>query len=497
MTQHQKTILSLENLTVRYSNNIIFPNLTFQIKEGEHWAILGESGAGKTALLKTIEGKFNITSGKIRRYYFEDYIQENTITDPFFTYQKLIAFIDTKHSFRNLSHTTTFYYQQRYNSFDAEDAQTVAQYLKEIQTTYKVNNPSWTFEEVIETLKLSTLIESQIIKLSNGETKRLMIAAALLKSPKILLLDNPLIGLDVATRNLFNDILDTIKSRGVTIVMATTPFEIPAAITHVAVLKGGEIIQSVKKEDYDPSLASSRKEKALDTATLQQLLSSDEKPQFNIVVKMENVAVSYGEIKILDNINWEIKQGEHWALSGPNGSGKSTLLSLINGDNPQAYANNITLFDKKRGTGESIWEIKKKIGFVSPELHQYFPLDNTCAQIIESGFYDTQGLFRKSIPENRAKALKWMSLLNIEAASDQLFRNVSSSTQRLCLLARALIKNPPLLILDEPCQGLDAIQQTYFRDIIDTICALSSTTLIYVTHYEEELPRCIQHKMAL
>lgn len=497
MIQQQKTILSFDRLTVLYSNKVIFQHLSFQIKAGESWAILGESGAGKTALLKTIEGKLNITDGKVRRYYFDDFVRDNAIKDPLFTHQNLVAYIAAKHDFRNLSHTTTFYYQQRYNSFDSEDAQTVTQYLKEVQAKTKSYNvtPTWTVEEVIQVLHLTKLSERETIKLSNGETKRLMIAAALLKNPKLLLLDNPLMGLDVATRHQFNGILNMIKARGIIIIMATSPSEVPETITHIAVLREGKIIQSIKKEGYNPSF-SFKREKPLNIETLKQLLSG-EKQLFNLVVKMEKVSVSYGANKILNNINWEVKQGEHWALSGPNGSGKSTLLSLINGDNPQAYANNITLFDKKRGTGESIWDIKKKIGFVSPELHQYFPLGNTCIQVIESGFYDTQGLFRKSVPENKEKALKWMSFLNIETKADDLFKNVSSSTQRLCLLARALIKNPPLLILDEPCQGLDAEQQAYFRNMIDTICHLSSTTLIYVTHYEEELPDCIQHKMNL
>lgn len=196
-------------------------------------------------------------------------------------------------------------------------------------------------------------------------------------------------------------------------------------------------------------------------------------------------------------MNWEVKQGERWALLGHNGAGKSTLLSLVNGDNPQAYANKITLFDRKRGTGESIWDIKKKIGFVSPEFFQYFPMESSCIEVIESGFYDTLGLFRRSDTINRNVAVRWTKLLGIDSLCNKLFKDVSASNQRLCLLARALVKNPPLLIFDEPCQGLDNSQQEQFKYLVDEICKQSNVTLVYVSHYQHEIPNSITHTIAL
>jgi molybdate transport system ATP-binding protein len=218
---------------------------------------------------------------------------------------------------------------------------------------------------------------------------------------------------------------------------------------------------------------------------------------YQFIINMNNVHVQYGDKVILDQINWQVLPGERWALLGPNGAGKSTLLSLINGDNPQAYANDIVLFDKKRGTGESIWDIKSKIGFVSPELHQYFPADNSCLQVIESGYYDTLGLFRPSSKTKAETALRWMKALEIEKYTRVSLKNIPASAQRLCLLARALIKNPHLLIFDEPCQGLDTHQQHHFKALVDTICRLSNVTLIYVTHYEQEIPESVTKVLRL
>ncbi|HEY0245688.1 MAG TPA: ATP-binding cassette domain-containing protein, partial [Mucilaginibacter sp.] len=354
----------------------------------------------------------------------------------------------------------------------------------------------WNFDNVLHTLKLEALRYKQLIKLSNGETKRLMIAAALLKNPLLLLLDSPLTGLDIQTRKQFDSIIDEISASGITVIMATSPYEIPPAITHVAQLENGAIKKVTVKDQYHPELFEQQEDK-IDKNELKALLNTAAKTNYNQVVYMNNVHIQYGNNVVLDKVNWQIKTGDRWALLGPNGAGKSTLLSLINGDNPQAYANDIILFDRKRGSGESIWDIKKKIGFVSPELHQYFPTDNSCLQVIESGYYDTLGLFRQSSKEKAETALRWMKALEIEKYARVLLKNIPASAQRLCLLARALIKNPDLLIFDEPCQGMDAHQQQHFKNLVDTICGLSNVTLIYVTHYQHEIPDSVDKVLKL
>ena len=230
---------------------------------------------------------------------------------------------------------------------------------------------------------------------------------------------------------------------------------------------------------------------------MKELLTSSAWPPYQTIIGMDKVNISYGDKLILDQVNWQMKQGERWMLVGHNGAGKSTLLSLINGDNPQAFANKIILFDQRKGSGESIWEIKKKIGYVSPELFQYFPSGNTCIQVIESGFDDTLGLFRVSSKSKAEASLKWMKLLRIEEHAAKMFRSVPVSVQRICILARAMVKNHILLILDEPCIGLDFEQQEQYRNVIDEICSLSNLSLIYVSHYQHEMPHCITHTLKL
>jgi molybdate transport system ATP-binding protein len=490
-------LLSINKATVRYLNNTLFTGLNFTVNKGRHLALVGKSGSGKSALLQTIAGRFNITGGIIDYIFFKDHPQNTVNANGNITHHKLIAMVEPKHHFKNLSNTSDFYYQQRYNSSDSEDALTVDQYLNSIIQENEESN-SWTFEKVTALLKLTELKTKQLIKLSNGETKRLMIAAALIKNPVILLLDMPLTGLDVQTRKEFNAIIDEIIQSGITVIMATSPYEIPDIIAEVVVLESGKITAILPKKDFKPELFLKNDHDKVDASELKELLNTaTDKTPYQNIVKMNDVVIKYGEKVILNKVNWQVNPGERWALLGPNGAGKSTLLSLINGDNPQAYANDIVLFDKKRGTGESIWDIKSKIGFMSPELHQYFPTDNSCLQVIESGYYDTLGLFRLSSKPKADTAMRWMKALEIEKYARVLLKNIPASAQRLCLLARALIKNPDLLIFDEPCQGLDDHQQQHFKTLVDTICSLSNVTLIYVTHYQHEIPDSVTKVLRL
>lgn len=482
----EQQFLSLAHITVRYLDKTLFTGLNWEVNKGEQWAITGPSGSGKSALLGAIAGKFNVINGKISHHFYDDYMASHTVSDPYFTYRNLVAQVSHHHDFRNRSNLAgDFYYQQRFNSADSGDALKVREYLFE---DGEVEDASLT------ALNIPPLLEKEVIKLSNGETRRVMIAKALLKKPVLLMLDNPFTGLDVQAREDFREIVDQVVAAGATVLLVTSATEIPSSITHVLTLEEGRITGTYTRAAFMELPKEEVRTAAfdMDAGRIAALVANaPEYPAFEQVVHMENVQVRYGENVILDGINWTVQPGDKWALSGPNGAGKSTLLSLINADNPQGYANKIVLFDRQRGTGESIWDIKKKIGFVSPELHQYFTSAATCEQVVGSGFHDTIGYTRTCTPEQLQTAAGWMEVLGIGGYTKTAFKGVPESVQRLTLLARALVKNPPLLVLDEPCQGLDVQQKAHFKHILETLCSHMFVTMIYVTHYEEELPSCV------
>lgn len=467
-------VLSAKELSVKLNGKSILEKISFVIHRGEQWAITGPSGSGKTTLLKALSG---------RQFFSGTLTFRGTDHD---VAGKMVL-VEQQHYFKNLSNTSNFYYQQRFNSQDAEDAISVEDYLQ-----INPENENSSLKELVELFDIGKLLTERLIQLSNGENKRVQIVKSLLQRPDFLLLDNPFIGLDGKSRQDLEIFLNKLAITGLQIITVTSETHIPFFVTNVLSLSsnGNYIAGPVIPVQWNETHRKASATFSFDHELLKQLTASNNEEEFEFAVKMKNVNIQYDR-RILDNINWEVRKAERWSLSGPNGSGKSTLLSLVNADNPQAYANNIYLFDRKRGTGESIWDIKKKTGFVSPELHLYFEKGITSFDVIASGFFDTIGLFRQISEQQSVVVIKWMHLLHIEKLQKKFLHQLSNSEQRLVLLARALVKNPPLLILDEPCQGLDDEQVAFFRELINEICVKGNKTLIYVSHYSHEVPACV------
>jgi molybdate transport system ATP-binding protein len=468
-------LLQVKSLTVQLPGKTVLKDVSFTIKPGERLAVIGASGSGKSTLVKTLTGK---------------YFSHGTIE---FANHPRIVTIAQQHQFTNLSNLSSFYYQQRFNSADSEDSVTVHEALSVISADQSA------IEKTISLLGMQTLQHTRLIQLSNGEHKRFQLAKALLQNAEWLLLDNPYTGLDVAARKLLNEILDTLAEKGIHFLLVTSPSNIPSSITHIALLEEGTITSVLTRAEFEAKQNGSvlHKKNITQTHYYTSVAPAYSYTDFSVAIKMVDTNVVYHDKKILSGINWEVKKGECWNVSGHNGSGKSTLLSLVNGDNPQAFANEIYLFDRRKGSGESIWDIKQKIGYVSPELHHYFESTASCYEVVASGLFDTIGLFRRLNTQQEKIVAEWISLLEISPFSKKLFKQLSNGEQRWVLLARALVKNPPLLILDEPCQGLDSEITARFIALINDICVNMQKTLVYVSHYEEEIPSCVTKTLQL
>ena len=344
---------------------------------------------------------------------------------------------------------------------------------------------------MLNQLNLMHRKNDSLLHLSSGEHKRFQLIKAFLQDADVHIFDSPFIGLDVNSRKNLNKIINK-KSSTSTIIITADVEDAPSCITHVAELENGKLKSFESIKEFKHSINNIQHSIFNGAIPLQQNVD-----EFDVAVKLENVSVAYGDKKILTNVNWQINRGERWLLKGVNGAGKSTLISLITGDHPQAYANKVFLFDKKRGSGESIWDIKKKIGFISPELHWYFDKTISVYNTIASGFFDTIGVYKKLNDEQNNIVQQWLSFLNLIGKAQFSLSTLSTSQQRLALLARALVKNPSLLILDEPCQGLDDLQVKNFVALVDALCMQSNKTLIYVSHYENEIPKCVNKVMLL
>ncbi|WP_026768385.1 ATP-binding cassette domain-containing protein [Asinibacterium sp. OR53] len=471
------TSLQVEHLTVQLSGKTILKDVSFAVHEGEVLAVVGKSGSGKSTLIKALSGHC-FSRGDI------------SFTARHNGEPRVVA-ITQQHKFKNLSNVSSFYYQQRFNSSDAEDTVSLNDVLQQITTDDQA------IADVLSWLGITHVRYTRLIQLSNGEQKKLQLAKALLRQADWLLFDNPYTGLDTASRYSLSMIMEQLAVKGIGILLVTTESEIPPAVTHVAVLEKGSLQPRITHQEFDlhkPATGTVAKQALPIQQGIPEAYRYD---NFATAVKMVNTNVTYGNKKILHNINWEVKRGECWRIAGGNGAGKSTLLSLVNGDNPQAFANEIYLFDRRKGSGESIWDIKQKIGYVSPELHQHFEPGATCFEVVASGLFDTIGLFRQLTGQQKKITLHWMELLQLTDFANRPLLQLSNGEQRLVLLTRAMVKNPPLLILDEPCQGLDAQMAAAFVAMVNDICTVLKKTLIYVSHYNEEVPSCVTRTLLL
>lgn len=336
---------------------------------------------------------------------------------------------------------------------------------------------------------MKEVLPLEIIKLSNGQKRKLLLAKALLKKPKLLLLDNPYIGLDIPTRQLMNQMINDLIESNLQIVLVTNKDDIPEKITHIAAMENFKIRQLNSLEVLPKKQIEPIEEVYFPT-------KNDEGADFKIAVQFKNANVSYYKKQVLKNINWTVRKGEKWTLLGDNGSGKSTLLSLIYADHPQSYANDILLFDYPRGKGETIWDIKKMIGFVSPELHFYLKNQMTAFEVVATGFFDGFSIQRQLTQEEESTINAFFQYYYFQHLTKRKFQYLSTGEQRVVLLMRALVKKPALLIMDEPFQNLDEQYIKLSLSLLDMYLT-DKDTLIYVTHYPEEIPACVNHFLYL
>lgn len=447
--------------------------VNFESYEGEQIAIVGSNGSGKSMLVDIIIGKHPLLLQE-PSYDFSPSIKPLASDN--------IKYITFRDSYGD-KNDGTYFLQQRWNQMEiSHETPLVGEILEKCD------------KAIIDLLKLNNLLDKQIILLSSGELRKLQIAKTLMQQPRVLIIDNPFIGLDEYSRNLFRNILsEIISKKPLQIILVLSRAEdIPDFITHVVEVKDKRVGKKQTLSEY-LSRRNPLPEHVLSCQNEQTLLCMNKNDNdYNVqeVIKMKDVCIKYGERTILNNLDWTVNNGECWALSGENGAGKSTLLSLICADNPQSYTCHIELFGKPRGSGESIWDIKKHIGYVSPEMHRAYQRNIPAIRIVASGLKDTIGLYVKPTKEEYAVCKWWMELFGLKDKDDTSFLKLSSGEQRLVLLARAFVKDPELLILDEPLHGLDSYNQQLVKDIINTFSKRENKTIIMVTHYKEELPEC-------
>jgi len=442
------SLIALKNLKIGEN----FLSLDFQ---PQHlYEITGPNGCGKSYLARVLCGKVfnkdNVTRNlSLTEISYTDFTADGSV----FQY-------------------ASSYYQERYQSGARVESIKVIDFLK-------LQHADPDTADFAQRILPSKLLNQEMIELSSGETRKVLIAKTLLKPALIYILDNPLTGLDAQSARDLSDFLRHFHtSRGCCLVVLTVKPHFESA-------------DDVLRIDLQPFASRSG---STNGATLPDF--SEPVANFERVFDIRNAQIRAGEKTLLSDVNWCIRKGEKWLLQGPNGSGKTTLTSLMYADNPNAYAQDLVVFDKKRGSGESIWQIKARIGFVSPEIQNFWPQSAKLIEVIRSGLSGTQVLVRRIQPAEQEHIEALLLALGLTPFSELNLGQLSAGEKKLVMIARALAHNPPVLILDEPFQGLDE-EKTKLVQRLFTQLAGPERTLLQIAHEESEILACIERRATI
>ena len=472
-TLQESPLVELQNYLPRAPFQFAEP-INLKLFRGENWLVYGLNGSGKSILAKTLMKSYQSLCGTITHNLPGN--DWNRITSN-------MAHLSFNSQYGGSDEGMC--YQMRWNQGLLDDS------LPKVKDVLSLSKLPGSFSH----LKLENLMERYIISLSSGEFRRFQIAQMLCTGARIIIIENPYIGLDEQNRAIVAELLqELVKISGVQLILLESRLpENLSLFSHIVLIEDGRVEKYPLKEGLAAIKTAAVKTAAKDYSTAHSVTAECGKE----LLKLQNVSIRYGNRTILKDLSWSLKAGEKWALTGRNGSGKSTLLSLICADNPQAYSCNITLFGRKRGTGESIWDIKRNIGYLSPEMYKSYRKPLPVENIVASGLFDTIGLYVEPKEEHLQRVERWMELFNLSRFRGTNYMHLSDGWQRMVLLARAFVKNPPLLILDEPFHGLDNKNRTLAAEIIESWCRQPEKSLIMVSHYKQDFPQSITHTLNL
>ncbi|CAM4072133.1 MULTISPECIES: molybdate ABC transporter ATP-binding protein ModF [Lelliottia] len=470
--------LQISQGTFRLSDTktLSLPDLT--LRAGESWAFVGSNGSGKSALARALAGELTLLNGERQC-----------------SFTRL-----TRISFEQLQKLVSDEWQRNNTDLLSPGEDDTGRTTAEIIQDERKDTARC--QQLAELFGITGLLDRRFKYLSTGETRKTLLCQALMSEPDLLILDEPFDGLDVHSRAQLASLLATLNQQGYTLVLVLNRFdEIPEFVQYAGVLADCSLTETGEKDTLlqqalIAQLAHSEKLDGIalpepDAPPARHLLDSHQ-PR----IELKNGSVSYNDRPILDRLSWTVNPGEHWQITGPNGAGKSTLLSLITGDHPQGYSNDLNLFGRRRGSGETIWDIKKHIGYVSSSLHLDYRVSTTVRNVILSGYFDSIGIYQAVSDKQHKLAQQWLDILGMDKrVADAPFHSLSWGQQRLALIVRALVKHPTLLILDEPLQGLDPLNRQLIRRFVDVLISEGETQLLFVSHHAEDAPSCITHRL--
>ncbi len=474
-----KKMFSFDNATVEIREKKILCGITWTLHKGEAWLLTGGNGSGKSALAASLVGQLDILQNG------NEPLPEHALPRTALASFEEAARLIREERARDDSD---------FVEGGVDPGRTPADILQ-------LDNPEQ--HPAVIRCGITGILRRGIKYLSTGEIRRTLLAKALSSPAELIILDEPFDGLDTQTRKELSRIIEAIAGdpEKTLIIVQDRETGIPETVNRVLELKNGTVSFLGTRPAFREHIKAIQHPVGTTTeAELPEGRSFDETGKTDRpLVEMNNVTVEWSGNRVLDQLSWTLFPGEHWLIRGPNGSGKTTFLELITGDNPQVFRNDVRLFGRRRGSGETIWEIKARLGIVSWRLHQEYRMtgDLDLEGVLLSGLHDSIGLYEKRTDEQCRLAAKWLSLADLSSQRGTAFSSLSYGQQRAVLILRAAIKRPPVLILDEPCHGLDSDHRVFVLALLEKIAATGSSTLLHVTHDPEEVLPCEKQVLEL
>ena len=493
------SLIKIDNCRIENNRSILIQNMSWEMNEGEVWLVIGPNGGGKADLLNALSAASGLKITPNINGLYSNIFSDSTDS---VSLERAARLIQEEREND----------ESDYIEGGVDIGRTGRAFISEaLNTETRLES-----EPAIKLCGIEKILDRGLKYMSTGEIRRTLLAKALISGKQLLILSDPFAGLDVQSRAILLDFFDSIaRKKGFPqIILGMERWhEIPDAITHVLEFRDKKVSYCGERAGYEALLnerteqnAAGEEEKRQNFKNdFEELTGNNETTQeesdceADVLVEMNDVNVGWDDHQVLRHLNWKLLRGQHWLVRGPNGSGKTTFLELITGDNMQVFSNDVRIFGNRRGSGETIWDIKKRLGIVSYRLHvEYRMLGGTSLlAVIISGFRDSIGLYDQPTDLEISTAKKWLALGGFEGRESENFGNLSYGEQRAILILRSAVKTPEILILDEPCHGLDEQYRAKILHLMELIGSGGTTTMLHVTHDPSEVLPCEKHILEL
>ena len=481
-------LFRIENARCRTGRRELLEIDQFEVAPGEHWCIYGPNGAGKSLLTALIAGSRPETGSYVR--YAKDFDPARDIL--------LVSFEEQQRLWRRDERLDISDFSE-----DALDQGTLVADLIRAALSASEQDEIL-FDSLCSDLELSALLARGIRFLSSGQIRRALIARALYgqksQRPRLLIFDEPLEAVDRESRDRIRDAIAAhLGSNCASLHLCRREQDRFPGATHLLVMEHLQVLEQGAMSDsaWERAAARFRHRPGAVPERIPRLPGPRQnafEPDVRLI-ELRGVNAGYGDLRVLRDVDWIMEGRHHVLVEGPNGCGKSTLLSLIDGENHKGYGQEVYLFGRRKGSGETVWDIKRRFGVVSNELHNRYVKGWKVLDVVVSGFFDSVGLYDDSGAGEQDHARAWLETLHLAHLAGSWYHQISFGQQRLALLARAMVKQPDILILDEPCVGLDDYHRDFILGTLDAIAERTATRLIYVSHAPGENPSCINYQL--